>query len=198
MNEIIQTYCHFIKQLCPKLSDEALDYLAKGLTVTELKPKYFYIQANTTQQAIGYIHSGLLRAFYIDDNGNEKTVNFFREQHHVAHYTSVNNPTPSKFYFQTIEQSVIINIPYAHIQDCCDRFPLFERYIRILVEEAHSNLLNRMEGFLFENAETVTCISLKKIPICTIGFRFLIYALISVLNGNRSPVSGRSWHINDL
>lgn len=154
MNQIIQTYLNSVKVLCPKLSNETLDELAKGLVISEFKPKYFYLQANTIQREIGYVHSGLLRAFFINDKGNEITVNFIRENNYVAHYTSLDNPKPSKFYFQCIEPSLIIKISYEHIRNICDNFPEFERYVRILVEKAHSDLLVRMQGFLFDNAET--------------------------------------------
>ena len=154
MQKIIQIYLNSVKELCPKLTKEALEYLADELVNSEIKPKYFYIQANTVQKEIGYVYSGLLRAFYIDGKGNEITVNFIREGNYAGHYTSLDNPKPSKFYFQSIELSVIINISYSHIQSCCDRYPEFEPYIRILVEEGHSSILDRMEGFLFDNAET--------------------------------------------
>lgn len=154
MDKTIQTYLQSVKELCPKLPNEALEYLADGLVISEIKPKYFYIQANTVQKEIGYVYSGLLRAFYIDDKGNDITVNFIREGNYATHYTSLDNPKPSKFYFQSVEPSVIINISYKHIQACCDKYPEFERYIRIIVEEGHSSILNRMEGFLFDNAET--------------------------------------------
>ncbi|BES61647.1 Crp/Fnr family transcriptional regulator [Dysgonomonas capnocytophagoides] len=154
MLKIIQTYFQSIKKLCPTLPDIALQYLVDGLVISEIKPKYFYIQANTVQKEIGYIYSGLLRAFYIDGKGNEITVNFIREGNYATHYTSLEHPKTSKFYFQTVEASVIINIPYKHIQSCCGKFPELERYVRILVEEGHSSILDRMEGFLFDNAET--------------------------------------------
>lgn len=154
MDEITQTYLHSVKEICPKLPDEALDMLAKGLVISEFKPKHFYLQAHTTQREIGYVYSGLLRAFYVNDKGNDITINFIRENNYAAHYTSLDNPKPSRFYFQCLEPSVIISISYKHIQYVCDNFPELERYVRILVEEAHSDLLDRMQGFLFDNAET--------------------------------------------
>lgn len=154
MDKIIQAYLNSVKELCPKLPNEALDMLAKGLVISEFKPKHFYLQANSIQREIGYVFSGLLRAFYINDKGKEITISFIRENNYAAHYTSLENPKPSKFYFQCIEPSVIINISYKHIQNVCDNFPELERYVRILVEKAHSDLLDRMQGFLFDDAET--------------------------------------------
>jgi CRP-like cAMP-binding protein len=154
MNEIIQTYINTTKVICPNLTDKALDYYSSKLTFSELKPKCFYIKAGTIQKEIGYILSGLLRAFYIDNEGKEITVDFTKEGNYATHYTTFGTNKPSKFYFQSIEPTVIINISYQHFQECCDKFPELERCIRILVTQAHDILLKRIEGFLFDSAET--------------------------------------------
>lgn len=154
MNEVIQTYLNSIKELCPNLSGEALAYYAGKLTISELPPKHFYIQAGTIQKEMGYVSSGLLRAFYIDTSGKEITVNFAKEGNYATHYTTFGTDKPSKFYFQTIEPTVIINISYIHIQECCNRFPDMERYVRLIITEAHNSMLGRIEGLLFESAET--------------------------------------------
>ncbi len=154
MSEIIQAYLRKLQQLSPRLDDAALEYFAGGLTLSELPSKHSYIQAGVVQKEVGDVHSGLLRAFYVDDNRNEKTVNFASEGNCASHYTVFGTATPSKFYFRCIEPSTMINIPYRHIRDCCERFPAFERCIRLMVEEAHANLCSCMEGFLFGNAES--------------------------------------------
>ena len=154
LDTILTTYSNSIKRYSSRLSEKDLDYWIKGLTISTLNPKQFYIHANTLQKEIGYVHSGLLRAFYIDDKGHEITVNFVREKNYATYCTSLENPQPSKYNFQCIEPSIIINVPFNHIHDCINRFPELERYIRIAVEDIHRNMLIRMEGFLFDNAET--------------------------------------------
>jgi CRP-like cAMP-binding protein len=153
-NEIIQKYISVTKELCPKIADEALHYFTSKLTISELKPKQYYIMAGTVQKEIGYIFSGLMRTFYIDGTGKEITVDFTKEGNYATHFTTFGTNKPSKFYFQSIEQTVIINISYQHFQDCCEKFPELERCIRLIVSQAHNILLGRMEGFLFDSAET--------------------------------------------
>jgi CRP/FNR family transcriptional regulator, anaerobic regulatory protein len=119
MKEIIQQYINSVKQHSPKLSQEALKYWAEGLSISELKSKDFYIKANTLQQEIGYVHLGLLRSFYIDGSGNQVTVNFIEENSYATYCTSLDNPESSKYNFQCLEPSIIIDIPYIHTYDCC-------------------------------------------------------------------------------
>ena len=112
------------------------------------------MHANTVQKEIGFVFSGLLRTFYIDDKGNQISVNFVRENRYVTHYPAFITQTPSKYYFQCIEPTIIVNLSYNHIQEGYNRFPILERYGRLIAEEALKILHKRIESFLFDNAET--------------------------------------------
>ncbi len=154
MKDAIHTYLSSVKTLCPKVTNLELDYLMSGLTIAALKPKHFYIHANTIQKEIGFVFSGLLRAFYIDQEGNEISVNFIRENRYITHYAAFITQTPSKYYFQCIEPAIIVNLSYQHIQEGYDRFPMLERYGRLVAEEVLKIQQRRIESFLFDNAET--------------------------------------------
>ena len=154
MNDAFDTVLNSVKSLCPKVTKDELEYLQSGLTVTELRSKHFYIHANTVQKEIGFVFSGLLRAFYVDKDGNEISVNFIREGRYATHYSALITQTPCKYYFQCIEPSIIVNLSYKHIQDGYNKFPNLERYGRLVVEEILKMQQSRIESFLFENAET--------------------------------------------
>jgi CRP-like cAMP-binding protein len=147
------TFLNSVSALCPRVTKAELEYLQSGLTVTELKSKHFYIHANTIQKEIGFVFSGLLRAFYIDKDGNEISVSFTSEGKYATHYAAFITQTPSKYYFQCIEPSILINLPYAHIQEGYNKFPNLERYGRLISEEVLKMQQKRIESFLFENAE---------------------------------------------
>ena len=153
MKSAITTYLSSVRSLCPKLTDNELNYLESGLSVYELKSKHFYIHANAIQREIGFVYQGLLRSFYVDNKGNEITVNFSRENSYATHYTAFINRTPGKFYFQCIEPSIIVNISYEHIQTGYDKYPNFERYGRLVAEAVLQFQQKRIESFLFETAE---------------------------------------------
>lgn len=153
MNDAFDTFLNSVKSLCPKVTKAELEYLQSGLTVTELKSKHFYIHANTIQKEIGFVFSGLLRAFYVDKDGNEISVNFIREGKYVTHYSAFITQTPCKYYFQCIEPSIIVNLSYKHIQEGYNKFPNLERYGRLVAEEVLKLQQRRIESFLFDNAE---------------------------------------------
>lgn len=153
MKDAINSYLNSFKTLCPSVATAELDYLISCLTVSELKSRHFYLHANTIQKEIGFVFSGLVRAFYIDDKGDQITVNFARENQYVTHYPAFITQTPSKYYFQCLEPTIIVNLGYKQIQEAYDRFPVLERYGRLVAEEALKVQHRRVESFLFENAE---------------------------------------------
>ncbi len=153
MKEAIDTYLNSVKTLCPKVSEEELNYLNSGITVTEFKPKHFYLHANSIQKEIGFLYSGLIRSFYIDNNGNEISVNFFRENSFATDYPAFITQTPCKYYFQCIEHTVIVNLSYKHIQEGYEKSPILERYGRLVTEEVLKMQQRRIDRFLFDNAE---------------------------------------------
>ena len=154
LKNAINTYLKSFQAICPNATIEELNYLESGLSVIELKPKHFFIHANTMQKEIGFVYSGLLRAFYIDNNGNEISVNFIRENRYATHYSAFITQTPSKYYFQCLEPTVLVTISYKHIQEGYEKFPIFERYGRLVAEAVLKIQQKRIEGFLFDNAET--------------------------------------------
>jgi CRP-like cAMP-binding protein len=154
LKEEIEAYLKSFQTICPNTTIEELNYLESGLSVVELKAKHFFIHANTIQKEIGFLYSGLLRAFYIDNNGNEISVNFIRENRYATHYSAFITRTPSKYYFQCLEPTVLVTISYKHIQEGYEKFPIFERYGRLVAESVLKIQQKRIEGFLFDNAES--------------------------------------------
>lgn len=153
MKEAISTYLNSVQSLCPKFTDEELEYLSGGLIIIKFKPKHFYIHANALQNEIGFVYQGLLRAFYVDKKGNEITVNFVRENRYATHYTAFISRTPSKYYFQCIEPTILVTLSYDHIQAGYVKYPNIERYGRLVAESVLKFQQKRIESFLFESAE---------------------------------------------
>ena len=149
----MNTYLNAVRTLCPNVSHTALNYLKSGLRVVELQPKHFFIHANVIQQEIGFVFQGLIRAFYIDNQGNEITVNFVQENRYATHYTAFITRTPGKYYFQCIEPTILVKLSYDHIQTGYDKFPDIERYGRLIAEEVLKFQQKRIENFLFDTAE---------------------------------------------
>ena len=148
-----EAYQKAVQQICPNIETSAWDYLKSGLSVKMLAVKDFFIRSDVVHQEIGFVVKGLLRAFYIDAKGNEITIRFATEGTYATHYTAFITQTKSAYYYQCLEPSQLIVLPYIHIQKCYEKHPGLERYGRLIAEEVLKGQQSRIESFQFYNAE---------------------------------------------
>jgi CRP-like cAMP-binding protein len=187
MKYAIDAYLNSVKTICPKVTNNELNYIESGLNVKEFKPKDFYITANTIQNEIGFVFSGLLRSFYIDTNLNQITVKFICENEFASDFPAFISETPSKYYFQCIEPTIMVSLTLQHIQGGYERFPILERYGRLVSEEIVKIQQKRIGSFLFNTDEERYLNFIKEYP--TLFNRVSISHLSSYLGIERQSLT---------
>jgi CRP/FNR family transcriptional regulator, anaerobic regulatory protein len=160
----IESYLESYKQFCSKITDEEMFYIGKGLTISEFKTKQYYLKAGQVQTSIGYVVSGLIRSFYIDEKGNEITISFIKENEYATDYGAFIRQKPSKYCFQCLEPSVVVNLFYSEMQEGYNLYKNIERYGRLVTEEVLVQQQTRLESFLFEKAEERYLNFIKRSP----------------------------------
>ncbi len=148
-----QIFLNNVMSICPEFNDKELGDFAEKLTVRALKKKDFYIQSGQIQMEVGYIIKGLMRSFFIDHNGKEKTVRFYAEKDYATHYTAFITRQPSKYTFQCLEATKIVCLSFENMQWAYTQVPKFEKYGRLIAEEILKTQQRRIESFIFQTAE---------------------------------------------
>lgn len=85
-----------------------------------------------------YVAEGCVRMYFIDRKGVERTVQFALEHWWLADYFSFQKQKPSDFYIQAVTKSSIWALPYTKQETLLERFPILERYFRIVHQTAHA------------------------------------------------------------
>lgn len=148
-----QQFLASIRLICPLLTDAELQGFASKLSFRELKKKELFVQAGKTQKAIGFITSGLVRSFYIDNEGIERTIGFYQEGDYATHYAAFLTQQPSHYSIQCLEPTSMALLAFADMQDIYNELPGFERYGRLVAEEILKRQQARIESFVFQTAE---------------------------------------------
>ena len=149
----ILAYSNALKNIFPDFNAEEINFITSKITVTSLDTKKLYLMAGEIQKSTAFVFQGLLRIFYINDQGEEITIAFIQENSHAADYSAFINQNPSKYYIQTLESSLLVNVPYTLIQECYAKYRNFEKYGRLIAEKHLTKRQNRIESFLFDSAE---------------------------------------------
>ncbi|MFK7807598.1 MAG: Crp/Fnr family transcriptional regulator [Saprospiraceae bacterium] len=119
----------------------------------QLNKKEYYLNSREIQKEMGFVHSGLLRSYYVDKEGKEITISFIDQNTYASDYPSFLRQIPSKYYIVSLEPSIVVNLPYAKIQEAYKKFKNFEEYGRRVAEAILLKKQDRLESFLFEDAE---------------------------------------------
>ncbi|MDF7821068.1 Crp/Fnr family transcriptional regulator [Runella sp. MFBS21] len=153
MQSEIALFLDSVKVICPDISDEELSRFASKLTTIELNKKEFFIHSDKIQKSIGFITKGVVRAYFVDAEGDERTVGFYAEGDYATHYPAFITQTPSRYSIQCLEPTTLVCLSFENQQLLYQQSPVFERYGRIIAEEVLKAQQSRIESFIFETAE---------------------------------------------
>ena len=142
-----------IKQVNPRCTEEEWDFLRSGLLIQSFKPREFFIEAGLKNHQLGFVISGLIRVYYINEQGEDITIQFVTEGGYATDYYSFITQTPSKYYFQCLEPTTLITVSYHHVQQGYETYAGLERYGRLITEEVFKTQQKRIESFQFDQAE---------------------------------------------
>ncbi len=140
-------------ELFPDLNLEEVAFLKSYLTIEEYSKKTFLFKSGEVQKEIGFVCKGLLRRYYINEKGNKITTGFVNENKYATDYPAFIRQIPSKYFIECLEPSIIIKLPYDKIQEGYDKFKRSEMYGRLIAEYVLTVQTDRVESFLFKNAE---------------------------------------------
>ena len=149
----IQAYAKALIKVCPNLNAEEIDFLCSRVEITNLKANKLFLKAGGIQESVGFTFKGLLRSFYINEKGEEITISFFKENNYVTDYSAFLSQKPSKYFIETLEPCILINISFTTLQKCYSNYKNAERHGRLIAERHLTLRQDRIDSFLFENTE---------------------------------------------
>lgn len=187
MQAATELYLASVKSICPNLTEEELDYFAAKLTVKDLKKKAHFVEADKIQKEIGFITSGLIRSFFVDQAGDEITVGFYAEGDYATHYPAFITRQPSRYSIQCLEPSTIACLSFDDMQLIYQQSPKFERYGRLVAEAILKQQQARIESFIFQTAEERYLDFVQKYP--TLFNRVSLSHLCSFLGIERQSLT---------
>lgn len=81
-----------------------------------------------------FLLEGLVRCFYIDQNGQEKITQFAIEHWWFSSLESFKRQLPSKLNIQALEDTTVLAISWEQLEAAFNALPKLERLFRIITE----------------------------------------------------------------
>ncbi|WP_424000883.1 Crp/Fnr family transcriptional regulator [Maribacter sp. IgM3_T14_3] len=153
MEQEFKEYFDSYLKLFPDLNSEELNFLRSYLTIKKYTKKEFLFKSGEVQKEVGFVCKGLLRRYYINEKGNKITTGFIDKNQYATDYPAFIRQKPSKYFIECLEPSIIMKLPYDKIQEGYGKFKTSEMYGRLIAEYVLTIQTDRVESFLFKNAE---------------------------------------------
>ncbi|MDB5106365.1 MAG: cyclic nucleotide-binding protein [Fibrobacteres bacterium] len=117
------------------------------------RKRQYVLQAGDLSSRNTFVVEGCFRVFVADPNGKEHNLQFAVENGWIVDMGSLYKEEPSEMNIEALEDSTVLQIERKGLYELYDGFPVFNRYFRILAENAYiasQKRLIRSLGFTAE------------------------------------------------
>ena len=120
------------------LDKEEANYFTSLLSYKEVPKKTNLLAEGKVCKYLSYVHSGTLRSYCLDKEGKESTIMFAVADWWVTDMYCYLNEKPAMMYIETIEDSSIFQLSRENFNKLFTDIPKFERFFRILMQNAYT------------------------------------------------------------
>lgn len=128
-----------------------LKNISRHISLTNLEQSYFLsllkekkvakkeliLQQQHACKEINFVQTGILRAFHMDTTGKESTIMFAVPDWWITDMYCFINQKPAMLNIETLEDSSILQLQKDHLDDLYHKIPKFERFFRIMMQNAY-------------------------------------------------------------
>ena len=146
----MEVFNHYLKQF-PHYTPKVFEMVHPFISTQAIKAGDYFLQQGKIARSIGFIESGLLRLYYLND-GKEVTNCFCKENTITCSYGSLITQQESEIAIQAIEDSKLIVLPYAALQKLYEKDLFWQQVGRLageneyLTTECHNRFLRDLSA----------------------------------------------------
>lgn len=112
-----------------------LDQIVTLFTPAEFKKRYFLAKKGEFSTKIAFVQSGVLRAYYSNEKGEEYNKTFFTSGNFVGAYSSLVTKQQNRIDIDCLTDCTLLVAEYKKIVALYEQYPKVERLSRILAEQ---------------------------------------------------------------
>jgi len=135
------------------LTDEEFSISAKYFVPKTIKKHQFLLNEGDVCKNIGFVNSGCLREYSIDNKGTEHIIQFAIEDWWVSDLHSFLSGLPATYNIDALQDSEILLLEKSERDKMLNACPKMERFFRLLIEANHVASHQRISDSLGASAE---------------------------------------------
>ncbi|WP_261990176.1 Crp/Fnr family transcriptional regulator [Hymenobacter sp. BT188] len=146
------------------LADNDFSVFQQYLRPLTLGKRQHLLQAGEPCTHLAFVVQGCLRSYSLNAQGQEHTLQFAPEDWWVSDMYSLLTQQPSTMNIDALEDSQVLLLAQADMETIYARFPIFERYFRLLMQSRFVALQERVNASLSQTASEKYQHFLRKYP----------------------------------
>lgn len=147
-----------------RFDTDEIDHFYENLTEKYYAKKEYLLRHGKVCKYYYFILKGLVRTFYVDDQGKERITQFAIENWWVTDMESFKKEQPSVNNIQSLEDSVILSISKERLEKLYDELPKLERFFRLMTENMLIAIQKRNQYYLKMNSKDLYEQLVKTLP----------------------------------
>lgn len=147
-----------------ELSEAEQQLFVSRLKHRKLRRKQYLLQAGDVSKYENFVVKGLLRAYTVDDKGQEHVAMFAMEGWWISDLYSFLTDTPATLHIDALEDSEVLSIERPDLERLYIEIPKLERFFRILFQNAFVSNQQRILAGISQTAEQRYLAFIRKYP----------------------------------
>jgi len=136
-----------------QLNNTETDFFISILQTKKLRRKEFLLRQGETCKTENFIVKGCVRTYTIDENGFEHILMFGIEDWWVGDLYSFLTQSPATYFIDALEDTEVLQISKLNLDRLFERVPKFERFFRLILQNAFIAQQQRINQNLSYTAE---------------------------------------------
>lgn len=141
------------KTINKKLSDAEIEAFYSLMSVHTFEKKELLSEEGHRCMYIYFITHGSCFSYITDENGEKHAVQFALEGYWISDLFSYFSGGKAIYSIETLEQTTVLRLTKDRFQQACDNISVFDRFFRLLIQNAYVSLQYRLAKTNSEDAE---------------------------------------------
>ena len=146
------------------LAREEIEFFTSLLRSKSLANGEFLLREGDVCRYETFVVKGCLKTYYLDEEGTEHIIDFSIEEWWADDLYSLLTQTPSKSNIKAIEDTEVLQIGKRDLELLYQKVPKFERFFRILFQNAYITQREQINLALSASARERYLLFIKKKP----------------------------------
>lgn len=136
-----------------QINEREIDFFETLLKPRTIRKRQYLLQAGDICRYETFVNEGLLRAYSVDEKGQERIVMFAQEGWWTSDLYSFLTATPAVLNIEALEDTSVLQLEKVDLERLYLEVPKFERLFRILFQNAFVTHQHRILSSMSQSAE---------------------------------------------